>query len=693
MLLLLMGPPGSGKTSLGRSLAKRLSYKWIDVDDHLLEPEWKCSVGHKLSQLGEKLFIKEEGRVVKEAALTFVPSTVVSLSGSNPMDMSVMQALQNRKDAVFIYLDIHLDDIVRRLQKMKVDRIVGNSQLCCGGSEEEPSINGSEVGLQIKQLVDRRAVFYDPWFDVRVWPKEGVTLQELEECVLDGIDAYMKARCDAFTSTRCFSVPPYVGLAQALLGGLAKDGGLYVPKKGLSVKLTSGQLKRLAPLGYRHKAHIVLEQLIHRSHISPQKLDKAINESYSQFQHSKVVPVVHLKAQQLYIAELFHGPSGSFKDLSLQLLPKIVSHLLMHKERHLYVVATSGDTGSAVIEGFAALNHPRLAVLVMYPTNGISAVQKQQMVTCNAPNVSVVGVKGNFDDCQRMLKAVLTNKLLKKWLLKNYSVTLNTANSINWGRILPQIIFHVHSYLELVNEHDLDLGQPVDVCIPSGNFGNMLSAIYARQMGIPYANIICASNDNHVLTDFFSTGTYDLRDRPFHRTISPAIDILVSSNLERHLWMTLGSKRVTELMDSLKKSNHYSLEPNELEQVADGIKAGWCSETECKETIQNLAKTSGYVADPHTAVAVHVAQRFQRPSFPMMVMSTAHPAKFSSELQDVYSTLGTTDHWGVKKCLGKPTVHVHKICPSVGAIESFLCSFIDDYFTVTHEEGLELVIG
>lgn len=262
-----------------------------------------------------------------DAACTFTAGSVISLTGSNPMDLAVMQHLKSLKNTIFIYLDVHLDDIVQRLGEMKVNRIVGSNNLletaCCG-----PIKNESGISTPIRDLVDRRAVYYDPWFDVRIWPPEGATLNEVEQNVLNRLDEILKAYCDTFTSTRC-TIPTGPlsflatswALSETLVSGLARDGGLYVPKHSLP-KPTFGQLKRLTPLAYKHKAHIVLEKLIHKSQISPQKIDMVANAAFETFLHPDIVPVIHLPVTGIYLAELFHGPTGSFKDLALQILPK-----------------------------------------------------------------------------------------------------------------------------------------------------------------------------------------------------------------------------------------------------------------------------------------------------------------------------------------------------------------------------------
>ena len=320
----------------------------------------------------------------------------------------------------------------------------------------------------------------------------------------------------------------------------------------------------------------------------------------------------------------------------------------------------------------------------MYPTQGISKIQKQQMVTCESSNVKVIGVNGNFDDCQRMVKKILNDEDFKKTLLKKVAVNLNTANSINWGRILPQILFHIHNYLEMANQGYIEMGQKVDLCIPTGNFGNVLSAIFAKTMDVPYDKIIVASNENKVLHDFFSTGFYDLRSRNLIKTVSPAIDILVSSNLERLLWMQLGSNRVSELMQNLAQERFFQVTPEELEKVKSfNLESGWCNEEDCKSTMIKVWNNDKYMLDPHSSVAVKVAQEFSSEN-PLLVCSTAHYSKFVEECKDIFESIDKIDnpspHEGIEKCKTKKIIHEKTVDVNYDKICEILTQFATEYF-------------
>lgn len=324
----------------------------------------------------------------------------------------------------------------------------------------------------------------------------------------------------------------------------------------------------------------------------------------------------------------------------------------------------------------------------MYPSKGISKIQKQQMVTCSSSNVKVIGINGDFDDCQRMLKKLLADFEYKTFLLKRFSVHINTANSINWGRILPQILFHIHNYLEMVKQGFVEIGQKVDLCIPTGNFGNMMSAVFAKTMDVPYDKLICASNDNNVLNDFFKTGIYDLRQRSLIPTIAPAIDILVSSNLERLLWMHLGSHRVKELMQSLAQDKYFQVTPEELQDIKDktNIESGFCNEIQCKETIRRVWNNDKYMIDPHTSVAVKVAKELQVDEKPMLVVSTAHYSKFVEECNDILEEIGQDNikipspHEGIEECKSKEIIHDIVLDADYDQVCEMLTKFAQEYF-------------
>uniref|UniRef100_A0A8C3B0B7 Threonine synthase like 1 n=1 Tax=Cyclopterus lumpus TaxID=8103 RepID=A0A8C3B0B7_CYCLU len=316
-----------------------------------------------------------------------------------------------------------------------------------------------------------------------------------------------------------------------VIEGLATDGGLYVPKRGFP-NMEAREWLRLVDMSYPERALVLLEKCIHPSDVSALDLRTMIFKAYgSNFSSEAVAPVKHLDRNQ-YVQELFHGPTASFKDLALQLMPQLFAHCLPQMCNYLVLVATSGDTGSAVLDGFGGLGAgaDRTGVLVFFPEEGVSETQKLQMTGHEDGNARAVGVRSDFDFCQRSVKRMFGESGLTGHLAVEYGTVLSTANSINWARLLPQVVHFLH---ELVQDGVITFGEPVDVCIPSGNFGNAMSAVYAKQMGVPIRKVICASNHNRVLADFFATGEYDLRGRPLTPSRSPAIDILKSSNLER----------------------------------------------------------------------------------------------------------------------------------------------------------------
>lgn len=297
-------------------------------------------------------------------------------------------------------------------------------------------------------------------------------------------------------------------------------------------------------LPYQERASRILEAWTHPSDIHPSRLQDMIDKAYKNFGHKDIAPVKKLD-DNIYILELFHGPTASFKDLALQLMPQIFDEAvaMVNRDslrkgvleiRYLVLVATSGDTGSAVLEGFLGCHN--VSVMVLFPVKGVSTIQKRQMTSMSGGNVKVIGVQGDFDFCQTTIKSIFNDKEFLEHLWAKYRYKLSAANSINWGRLLPQIVYHASGYLDLVKSGEVAMGDHVDLCVPTGNFGNILAAFYIKEMGLPFHSLICASNTNNVLTDFFTTGTYDLQSRKHISSISPSIDILKSSNLERFLY-------------------------------------------------------------------------------------------------------------------------------------------------------------
>ncbi|KAM4705701.1 threonine synthase-like 1 [Rhinophrynus dorsalis] len=615
--LILMGPPGSGKTSVGKILGQKLGSSVIDVDDDVLEKMWNMSVSDKLQDVGDEQFLEEEGK----ALLKFSTSgSVISLTGSNPLHTTSMEHI--KKNGIVVYLDVHAQDIIERLEGMKVDRIVGQKS-----------------GASIGDILQKRKQFYKKWHDVRVVYQTGDSIEVLADKVIDAVKRYQNYESDTFISTRskCPDLDTRNGktkyFSDAVIEGISPDGGLYVPVGGLP-KLSSGEWKRLISSTYTERAQIILERCIHPVDVPANILGEIIERAYGEnFACSKIAPVRHLVGNQ-FILELFHGPTASFKDLALQFMPHLFAYCIPRTCNYVVLVATSGDTGSAVLDGFGRLSDidkQRIAVFCLYPENGISLVQKHQILCCQGSNSQTLGVKSDFDFCQNAIKRMFNNSDYTGFLTAEYGTVLTTANSINWARLLPQVVYHASAYLDLVSQGFITFGSLVDVCIPTGNFGNILAALYAKHMGIPIRKLICASNQNHVLTDFIKTGHYDLRGRILQQSHSPAIDILRSSNLERYLHLLTNSdgQLVKQLFDQLQNQGHFQLQSNLLHTLQEDIIGGWCSEKDCLETIHSVYCTTGYILDTHTAVAKAVADRMQDRTCPVIISCTAHYSKFA----------------------------------------------------------------
>ncbi|XP_040023003.2 threonine synthase-like 1 [Gasterosteus aculeatus] len=615
--ILLMGAPGAGKTTVGRIVAHRLGLPVVDVDDDVLETTWKMPVASKLAAVGGERFVEEEGRALCNFSAS---GCVVSLTGSNPLYAAAMRRL--KESGLVVYLDVDSEDVMRRLAGMKVNRIVGQ-----------------EAGVSMRDILRYRKQFYEKWLDVRVLCGAGATAEEVAEKVLKAVARYRDHAAETFVSTRSDAAAASEGrkrFSDVAIEGLAADGGLYVPKRGFP-NMDAGEWRRLVDMSYPERALVLLEQCIHLSDVSAPELRKMTFEAYgSNFSSEAVAPVKHLVGNQ-YVQELFHGPTASFKDLALQLMPRLFAHCLPPMCNYLVLVATSGDTGSAVLSGFGGLgggggaDPHRTGVLVFFPEEGVSKTQKLQMTSRTEGNARAVGVLSDFDFCQRSIKRMFGESGLTGHLAVEYATVLSTANSINWARLLPQVVFHSSAYLDLCRDGVIKFGDPVDVCIPTGNFGNAMSAVYAKQMGVPIRKVICASNHNRVVADFVATGEYDLRGRPLVPSYSPAIDILTSSNLERFVHHVSGGDGalVKELFAGLDGRRRFRLGGALLGRTQREVAAGWCSEGDCLAAIRGVHAQTGYLMDPHTAAAKAVCDAVQDGSCPAVLCATAHYGKFA----------------------------------------------------------------
>lgn len=413
--------------------------------------------------------------------------------------------------------------------------------------------------------------------------------------------------------------------SEAILKGLAEDGGLFVPVQIPKLDVTMEELKTMS---YQETAYAVMKQFL--TDFTEEELKGCIACAYdSKFDTEVIAPLV--KVGDTYHLELFHGATIAFKDMALSILPHLLTTAAKKnqvKNEIVILTATSGDTGKAALAGFADV--PGTKIIVFYPKNGVSRVQELQMVTQKGENTSVVAIHGNFDNAQSGVKALFEDKELEKEL-SEAGYQFSSANSINIGRLVPQIVYYVYAYAKLLENEEIAEGEELNVTVPTGNFGNILAAYYAKQMGVPIGKLICASNENKVLFDFFQTGTYD-RNREFVLTSSPSMDILISSNLERLIYTISGqdAKKDSELMEQLKENGKYEITAEMKEKLKD-FAGGYATEEETKAAIHEVYKKTGYVMDTHTAVASHVSREYRKESGDnrkMLVASTASPYKF-----------------------------------------------------------------
>lgn len=429
-----------------------------------------------------------------------------------------------------------------------------------------------------------------------------------------------------------------VSAAQAISKGLAPDGGLYVPEN--IPQLTDDEIKNLIPLDYCGRAVYIMSKYL--DEFAEAELKKLVFAAYgSSYDDPRVAPL-HMLNPKTAVLELYHGPTCAFKDMALQLLPHLLTASLKkcgEKRKVCILVATSGDTGKAALEGFADVEGTMIQVF--YPQGGVSEAQKLQMITQKGENVGVTAVYGNFDDAQSGVKKIFSDKEFASELDEK-GCFLSSANSINWGRLLPQIVYYFSAYCDYVASGCIPYGEEVDFCVPTGNFGNILAGWYAKRMGLPVGRLICASNENNVLTDFFDSGEYN-KNRSFKCTRSPSMDILVSSNLERLLYALSGSdEQVNAYMKALGESGVYTVSDELKAAIDECFEGGCCNDEDTLKTIKSVWNEYGYLIDTHTAVAYNVLsdrRRAREIPRPTVIVSTASPFKFSDS---VLSALGET---------------------------------------------------
>lgn len=432
-----------------------------------------------------------------------------------------------------------------------------------------------------------------------------------------------------YRSTRDDSVK--VTASQAILKGLAPDGGLFVPE---SIPSFDKSLEELSKMSYKEVAYEVMKLML--DDFTEEELKACIDKAYDEkFDTDVIAPLV--KADGAYYLELFHGATIAFKDMALSILPHLLITSAKKNDVHNEIViltATSGDTGKAALAGFADVKGTR--IIVFYPKNGVSPIQEKQMVTQKGDNTYVVAIKGNFDDAQTGVKNIFGNKELAGEL-DGAGYQFSSANSINIGRLVPQIVYYVYAYVKLLANEEISEGEKINVVVPTGNFGNILAAFYAKNMGLPIGKLVCASNENKVLYDFFSTGVYD-RNREFKLTSSPSMDILISSNLERLIYRIAGGSAEANrsLMSQLKENGRYEITDSMKAQL-DDFYGNYASEKETADTIKAIYEDTGYVIDTHTAVAAAVYKKYTENSgdkTKTVIASTASPFKFTRSVMD-----------------------------------------------------------
>ncbi len=434
-----------------------------------------------------------------------------------------------------------------------------------------------------------------------------------------------------YKSTRS-TEPASRSSAEVIKEGLAADGGLFVPES--IPTLTLPEIEALCRKSYAERAADILSRFL-TDYTHEELLEDCRNAYRRESFPGGAAPLVGVRSVfPLEIMELWHGPTAAFKDMALQIMPRLLSRALVktgETRDALILVATSGDTGKAALEGYRDVD--RVRILVFYPSNGVSSVQKLQMATQQGANVEVCAIHGNFDDAQNGVKSILNSPEMTT-RAKVRGTVFSSANSINWGRLVPQTVYYISAYCDLINAGRIKPGARFNVCVPTGNFGNIFAAWVAKQMGLPIERLICASNSNNVLTEFLNTGVYD-RNRTFHMTVSPSMDILISSNLERLLYFTAGSEKTATWMQELKETGKYAVDPATLKEIRRHFAGYYTSEEDTAETIRETWKNGDYLADPHTAVAIHAAEQYLAETGdtnPTVVDSTASPFKFAGSV-------------------------------------------------------------
>ena len=605
--IILIGMPGCGKTSIGRLLSKKLNMEVIDFDDDVIEVEMKKSCGDVLAELWEENFLDMEEKLALNLKLE---NKILSCSWSVPLKQKAMDYLKTQWKV--IYIDIPVETIEKRLKRMKVDRIVGMKD------------------MTLKEILKYRQWFYEKSFHHRfyndwLWSKEEIFMnfwKWFKELDL----GFEEAVIWNFIETRWNDKikKEKVSFSEAILNPSASFWGLYVPE--ILPYLWTDFIKKHIKSNYEELALDLLKEF--RVDIPEEDLKEVI-KLYRNFDNPKnPVPVEKIK-DDLFSAELYHWPTRAFKDMALQPFGTLLSKLAQkNKQDYLVMIATSWDTWPAALHSLS--NKENIKAVCLYPNWWTSDVQRLQMVTNPAKNILILSVEWNFDDTQTSLKNLLKDKnFIKK--LEEKEIKLSAANSVNFGRIIFQIIFHIHSYLELVRKWEIEIGEEIKSIIPSWNFWNVLWGYYAKKMWIPIKEFLVSSNANNVLTDFINTWIYDLRDREFKKTTAPAMDILISSNVERILFHEFWAKRTKKLMNSLQKNNYYKLTSDELYTLKEIFSATFSTDEEIKNTIKKYIEEENYLMDPHTATCIKSYEQ-DKSKLKKVIYSTAQWTKFAPNI-------------------------------------------------------------
>ncbi|MCI8388513.1 MAG: threonine synthase [Clostridiales bacterium] len=432
-----------------------------------------------------------------------------------------------------------------------------------------------------------------------------------------------------------------VSAAGAIKQGIAHDGGLFMPET--IPTLDNQDIAELCEMSYPERAAYILSRFL--SDYTYEELLEDCTAAYSPDRFvGGAAPITKIN-EKTFMLELWHGPTSAFKDMALQIMPKLLSRALVktgEKRCALILVATSGDTGKAALEGYRDVDGVK--IMVYYPVDGVSRVQKLQMSTQLGENVAVCAIEGNFDDAQTGVKQIFGDESMAELLDKN-EVFLSSANSINWGRLAPQIVYYVSAYCDLINSGEIYVGEKINVTVPTGNFGNIFAAFIAKQMGLPLNRLVCASNKNNILTDFLSTGVYD-RNRSFYTTMSPSMDILISSNLERLLYVMSGCENTAELMKKLSTEGKYSIDEALKAKLDEHFTGLYCDEENTAAEIKRTFNENGYLIDTHSAVGLNCAKQYMETNsdgVKMLVVSTASPYKFAADVYESITGKAPTD--------------------------------------------------